>query len=231
MGQNLPSLATKVTTAQVDTKYGLWEREQVVVLLSRTHYAKDIIFVGSKRDTVDALASVLQLRSQFSEYISHLLTQLAQGDESTESASGIEVDLDVHPFRPVDVELPYDNTGYSYLLVSLRHPNATYIGQTNNIRRRLREHNSGYGAIQTRDSRLRPWALLTLVCGFDGDRQAQQEFEQRWQNARQRESRRIGGALTPTIIGELAGSVINQLNAHRFSQPLDLRVLHCGRMS
>ena len=92
MGQNLPSLTTKVTTAQVDTKYGLWgwEREQVVVLLSRTRYAKDIIFVGSKRDTVDALASVLQLRYQFSEYISHLLTQLAQGDEPFESASGID---------------------------------------------------------------------------------------------------------------------------------------------
>ena len=228
MGQNLPSLVTKVTSSDADTRYNLWEREQVVVLLSRTHYAKDVIFVGSKRETVDALAAVLKQRSQYSEYIYHLLAQLATTDQQTGLSSCVQVSIENHPFRPVDVEIPYDNTGYCYLLVSMRQSNVTYIGQTNNIRRRLREHNSGYGATQTRDERLRPWALLTLVCGFDGDRQAQLEFERRWQTARWRESRRIRSALTPTAIGQLAASVINSTNRDRTANPLELRVVQCG---
>jgi len=198
------------------------------VLLSRTHYANDIIFVGPPGDTVNALASVLQQRSQFSEYISHLLCRLSTDANPDGTDAPIEVSFENHPYRPVDVEIPYDNSGYSYLLVSLRHPSVTYIGQTNNIRRRLREHNSGYGARQTSDERLRPWALLTFVCGFEGDRRAQVEFEKRWQVMRSLEQARVGSALTPTMIGQLAGTVALQLNRRRSHHPLDLRVVHSG---
>ena len=230
MGQNLHALVTKVSNSE-DGKYSLWEREQVVVLLSRTNYARDIIFVGSKRDTVNSLAAVLTQRSQYSEYISHLLTRLSGLNEEHAVLPSIEIDIAQHPFRPVDVEIPYDNTGYCYLLVSLRETNTTYIGQTNNIRRRLREHNTGYGSVQTTDERLRPWALLTLVCGFQCDRRAQQEFECRWQNARFYENRRRGGVMTPTDIGQLAGSVITHMNAARIHSPLDLRIIHCGTVA
>jgi hypothetical protein len=46
------------------------------VLLSRTFTAGDLIFVGDKVDTVNALASLIQTRSQYTEYISHLLQML-----------------------------------------------------------------------------------------------------------------------------------------------------------
>ena len=45
-----------------DPVYRLWEKEQVVVLLSRTVSAKDIVFVGSPspRETIDAILQVIQ---------------------------------------------------------------------------------------------------------------------------------------------------------------------------
>jgi len=230
MGQNLQSLVTKVSNSSSDSKYSLWEREQAVVLLSRTHYAKDIIFVGLRRETVDAIASVLLQRSQYSEYIAHLLTQLSHDNDQPHASSPIQIDLQNHPFRPVDVEIPYDNTGYCYLLVSLRHSNVTYIGQTNNIRRRLREHNSGYGAMQTSDERLRPWALLSFVCGFEGKRHVQREFERRWQSARFYASQRSNGNITPSAVADLAAAVIDQTNHDRLGEELDLRLVHCGRV-
>ena len=58
MGQNLSEIVTKVTSS-TESDYFLWEKEQVVVLLSRTHYAKDIFFVGDPKDTSAALAELL----------------------------------------------------------------------------------------------------------------------------------------------------------------------------
>jgi hypothetical protein len=46
------------------------------VLLSRMFTASDLIFVGDKVDTINALASLIQTRSQYTECISHLLQML-----------------------------------------------------------------------------------------------------------------------------------------------------------
>jgi len=51
MGQNLPAL---VTFATGDDMYHLFQCNQVLVLLSRTHYAKDIIFVGNPGEMIEA---------------------------------------------------------------------------------------------------------------------------------------------------------------------------------
>ena len=62
------------------------------------------------------------------------------------------------------------SSGYVYILVSLRHPNCTYIGTTKCIRTRLQEmHNSGNGAIGTAPAYLRPFVSLTYICGFTSD--------------------------------------------------------------
>jgi hypothetical protein len=67
----------EMSVSTTDSRYRLWEKEQAVeLLLYRTFTARDLIFVGDKVDTIDALASHFQMRSQYTEYISHLLQML-----------------------------------------------------------------------------------------------------------------------------------------------------------
>ena len=61
---------------------------------------------------------------------------------------------------------------YVYLLKSLKNPEKTYIGYTNNLKERLRKHNKG-GSSYTSD--FIPWKLVSFV-GFDEEGKAL-EFE------------------------------------------------------
>jgi hypothetical protein len=70
MGQDLTGVVTQVSL--IDPDYRLWEREQVVVFMSRTHFASQIIFVGDKQDTLEASEEILKSRSQFSKYICYV---------------------------------------------------------------------------------------------------------------------------------------------------------------
>ena len=58
MGQDLPAIVTKVTALLGDPDYALWDKAQLIVLISRTHYAKDIYFVGEPKKTSAALADL-----------------------------------------------------------------------------------------------------------------------------------------------------------------------------
>ena len=50
MGDTLCRIAIEISSTEMNFK--LWDKAQVVVLLSRTRYAKDIIFVGNERKTI-----------------------------------------------------------------------------------------------------------------------------------------------------------------------------------
>ena len=169
MGSDLGHLVMKLSLT--DPLYRLWEKEQVVVMLSRTKRARDIIFVGSPREIIDANLLVIQIRSQYSEYMNHIIDVLS-GDDGSSSRGIREVpalNQSLHPFCPLNVVQPNDGSGFCYILVSLKDRRTTYIGQTKRLVQHLREHNSGYGSEGTSDYRLRPWALLAYVTGFDGN--------------------------------------------------------------
>ena len=53
------------------------------------------------------------------------------------------------PYRIRDVSFPQDNTGFVYMLVSVRSTDFVYIGKTKNLIERPRMHNSGYGSSST----------------------------------------------------------------------------------
>ena len=52
-------------------------------------------------------------------------------------------------FRTCDISLPQCNTGFVYMLISIKDLSYTYIGMTDAIRRRVDEHNSGIGSKST----------------------------------------------------------------------------------
>jgi predicted GIY-YIG superfamily endonuclease len=222
MGAELDKLVTAVSKQNKD--YGLWEKEQVVVILSRTKRARDLIFVGDQNDTLDALCELIQINSQYSEYMAHLLDQLCGSNGSSEFP---RIEYGKHPYRPIDVEKPQDSTGFCYLLVSMKNFGTTYIGQTLRLVKRLKEHNTGHGSQQTASPMLRPWALLAFVCGFDGDRHLMLSFERQWKEMRDFAIQR-DGQQSPSQIADVAKEIIAAVR--RRDCFCDLRYVQCATL-
>lgn len=75
----------------------------------------------------------------------------------------------------MDLSEPY----VCYLLIS-ECSNKTYVGITNNLERRIKQHNGERtgGAKYTCSGR--PWKVYGYVCGFSNDKSSVLKFEWRW---------------------------------------------------
>ena len=71
MGDTLQFMATQISTKESNLSF--WDNGHLVVILSRTKYAKNSIFVGPKNDTLDALTQLLMKRTQWFDYIEDAL--------------------------------------------------------------------------------------------------------------------------------------------------------------
>ena len=71
MGDTLPSLAT--TFSNEDRNFSMWDKGQLLVILSRTKESKQTIFVGDKNSTLDALCNILTQRTQWTDYMEQIL--------------------------------------------------------------------------------------------------------------------------------------------------------------
>ena len=173
-GATLYALATSIEVHKSD--FRLWEKALWLVLISRTRRMSDVIFVGDKQRNLDMIRRVLSIRSQFSEYTDRVLS-VAAGETRTD----ITLSHHLHPYRPRDNRLPYNGIGFVYLIVTARSWVVTYIGQTEDLYRRLRDHNSGQGARETRGKG--PWLLVAYVEGFGSNATARRHFEDDWQES------------------------------------------------
>ena len=61
MGDTLRYLAT--TLSSDDRNYSVWDKGQLLVIISRTKRSEDTIFVGNKESALNALVSVLTNRT------------------------------------------------------------------------------------------------------------------------------------------------------------------------
>ena len=117
MGCDVDKLVTSISS--IDPKYHLWEKEQVIVLVLHTFFVVDLIFVGSPNDMIATLTNLIQKQSQYCEYIAHLLDALCRVSAESLMNDAPMIDNGLHPFRPKDVFLPEDPSGYCYILLSL----------------------------------------------------------------------------------------------------------------
>jgi hypothetical protein len=226
MGQELSQLVTKV---DMNTDlYDIWERAQVVVLLSRTKRAADTIFVGDTPETtIDTLTATLLRTTQYTKYTCYLLDALTR--EQHDGGNPVRVvDQQNHPYRPIDIELPMDNTGCCYILVSCQDTSVTYIGETSNLPARIDAHNSGHGSHQTQSEYLRPWGVLAYVVGFEGNVAKRKAFESQWKNVRITTTA-ARGRLSAVDVAELAKQVISM---RKIDDPdEDLRYVRTGTVA
>jgi hypothetical protein len=144
-------------------EYKLWQKEQLAVLISRAQRCADIIFVGSQVETKSAIVHILKADTRWESLIDQYILAL---DVLTRPPVR-EIRMENHPLRPMSRELPTASCGYVYLLASNPHPRNIYIGQCEDLKRSLREHNTGYGNEVTRPTSLHPWGVFAFVCGFE----------------------------------------------------------------
>jgi predicted GIY-YIG superfamily endonuclease/DNA replication protein DnaC len=223
-GNTLLTLATKVSLHE--PQYHLWDKEQAIVLLSRTHTARDIISVNeSPHDAVAALCDAIMKESQYSRFMSMLIRNLTSDGPSEIDLFGTHRDSEEGlrnrlPFRPIDVIIPFDHVGYVYMLVSLRDRETVYIGWTMNLHRRFRQHNEGIGARTTCNADLMPWGLMAYVTGFQeevGD--APIVFEAAWKH-------HIQQSRATSVDGK--ANVARTLLSSEAWKNTDLRFISCG---
>jgi predicted GIY-YIG superfamily endonuclease len=190
MGSAAAFLVTQIGITEED---GLWEAAQVVVLLSRTHFAGDICFVGEARVVARALYEALLHGDQYSEFINHVLQSLL-----TSECGQFSLALEHHfPYRMKDWQLPKKGNLCCYFLLSLGNRTTTYIGQTGNLARRFNSHNSRMGGSKsTNRLHLKPWAIIGYIEGFDSSDEMQQ-FEKQWQLKVEIEQAKARGNLGP----------------------------------
>jgi len=209
-GLALPAVITKVDG---DDKYRLFQREQVVVLLSRTHFAKDIYFVGDPNETAKLLWEALQLRSTYDAYLEYVMKQLTNKATSDRYQNVIDVPT-FHPCRPIDCSLPQDDQGYVYILASIhRHyiGQATYIGQTPNLMQRYKSHLNGTATPVTANPAMRPWIMLAYVSRFEKcSTSGRMYFESLWQGTRNRINSRRQTPLTADQVADLGRKLVSE---------------------
>ena len=178
MGDTLKKIVTEISNEK--NEFNLWDKAQAVVLLSRTRLGSDIIFVGDKHNTINSLASLIKTKSQWMNYMEKVLEVTV--DNGIDESGQISVfSNEVFPYRLYDITLPTCNTGFVYMLISTKNHNFCYIGETENISRRLHEHNSGYkrSTLSTPKS-YRPYALFAYICGFNRNRNVRRYIEFEW---------------------------------------------------
>jgi predicted GIY-YIG superfamily endonuclease len=226
MGATLCKMATEVNVRGSGNQ--LWEKGQVVVLVSRTKCCKDLIFVGNQETTLEVIAELIQVRSQYDQYIEHVLQVLSnQGNPTTALDQHRVIDDRHHFLRSNDIPLPEAGTGCCYLLVSTKNFHVTYIGQTMRaLATRLREHNEGQGSAQTKPQTLRPWGLLAFVAGFDCDRDALKSFEQIWEEKRFELFRHRRGEVTTDEIVSLGTNLMSD----EIFESMNLRMVIKGQI-
>ena len=72
--ETLPKMATEISMSNPDIR--VWDKGQLVVIMTRIRFANQNIFVGDKRETLADLKNILLSRTQWTDYIEIACSQL-----------------------------------------------------------------------------------------------------------------------------------------------------------
>ena len=150
------------------------------------------------------------------------IVTVRKNDQEHERMNNV-MHTDTFPYRICDMSLPQCNTGYVYMLISLKDKSFVYIGMTTSIIRRINQHNSGLGAVSTEPLHLRPYALFAYICGFELRKDLMSYVEQKWKF--RRDQLRINGVNEPMAWAHAGGSLISEIDAHDNADPCGLKMV------
>ena len=205
MGSDLKKIATCVCSDD-GSGYNLWMKEQLIVLISRTHECPDMIFVGpSPQRTAQVLAQLLRITSPYSHYMDHVVNVM----------TGTEDAQVMRPLRYLPYNLRHQvihthENGYVYCIMSLATYSHTNIGTTHDLHKRIRQHNSATGgAMATRNLELQPWVCIGYVVGFEDKSDSRNSFEKHWQQIRNYRGR---NQLSPMEVLQIGIELVDEKN-------------------
>ena len=222
MGDTLVTMATEVSLN--NSNFRMWDKGQMIVILSRTKRARDSIFIGDKNDTLKALKFLLTSKTQWTDYMEEVLSIISVGSNSQAANRRRIMTQTTFPYRICDNSLPQCNTGYVYMLVSMKNFNFSYIGQTHSISKRIQAHNTGVGSVSTEPLHLRPYALFAYICGFNCRFDVLEYMETQWKVKRDRLIR--SGVNDLKAWAYSANDVISELNVESVGiQPSELTLI------
>jgi hypothetical protein len=104
-----------------------------VVMLSRTHTARNTIIAGNKEFALNRMWDLITVGTQWTQYIKQLLERMSVGGTASSTGGDVLDILEVYPYRISDISLPADDSGFVYFLVSVKDCGSTYVGQMKNI--------------------------------------------------------------------------------------------------
>ena len=151
---------------EITRDYCPWEKGQIVVCLSRTTTAAITIIVGDKSFAIDKMWELITIGNQWTRYTEHILSSITINNNNHDPNQAIIDYPEVYPFRICDSNIPTDTTGYVYCLVSMRHTDKIYIGETKCLAQRLQQHNTSHGSHDTSNVRYIPWGVASYICGL-----------------------------------------------------------------
>ena len=221
IGDTFPKIVTKVSLT--DKHYKIWEKEQLLVLLSRVSKLDDITFVGEEHEIELTLTAAIQQKSCWGTFINDLLEKLASTPSDLTPPTLNLLSSNVVPWNIV---LPEDNVGFVYLLISTKIPNAYCIGEALEIRRELKLINSGNGASETRPIERRPWAIVAFATGFNTEDSSGNNTQRKSLVSKMRTQFTSLGINFTTV--ELFETFKESTRTYADERDLNLRVIQCA---
>ena len=230
LGKTLAKLACRIDSMNdKDSPYSIWDPTQVVIMMSRTKLPSQTIFVTDDMvATATAIYKVLKRTSAFQRYLSDLLHNLCRDGSSSHP---VHIDNAISIYRPRDISLPPQPTGYVYLLVSTVDTDHIYIGSCRCLITRFNQHNRGFGSMQTAPASLRPWGLLGYICGFQGHEDLWKELENAWIVGKEDVLKRKKGHATLHCVIELVDPLLTKYNKLHQHTSIALRYFDCGTVT
>lgn len=158
MGETLPSVATRI---EEGTHYRLWDRNQLLVIISRVTNLDNITFIGNWDRTVLALRQILKLECHMTKLQSNILTRL---DRLGEGQFRTIPTLRDKGMYLTDCDVADVDIGFVYLFCSSKNMNKIKVGHCSNLKKEIKEMHSQ--SLLDPDA---PYILVGYFCGFFGD--------------------------------------------------------------
>ena len=188
-----------------------------MVFLSRNTLARDIIIVGEPNYAIDRIWSVICQGTQYTNLMDSIINKFSINADGVENEDEDDLELDmtvVHPYKPSNMILPQNKTGFVYLIASIANMEMSYVGQTKCISRRMNEHNSGIGAVATAPASYKPYCLAAYLTGLSHmDKSGRMSLERSWQSFNETKERVEGKIDLETRI-EQGRRVMAEHNRH-----------------
>ena len=158
IGDDVPFLATQIASSNPIEKkmFKLWEKNQLLVILSRVKQLKHITFIGPKELTLQTMRKIIFNVNQWDYFVDQFVQNLSESDPATPMLS---YPLSQHVLPMSRQYIPDDNCASLFCLVSLK-DGGFHIGTSLNLKTTLQQYNSYSHNLHVEILSRKPWAVV-----------------------------------------------------------------------